>query len=245
MNNLQRSFASLLRKTFKACLEKNTSLAELRIFLNQRSADEKNAILLFESAMMEIISHTSLEQTFLLMSRIGAWDFLNFRLVFEITEEFDLDEIHTEMKSYKGRVDVFKKKTRFVDFLHFWDGRSKEDSLPDCQAVIAKLQKDFPTTTLADVSRTEEDLTGEFNLKHYVFRLANGLSGSVYIMWLVPLSAATEMLRQMESSTPPNLAKFGIQELVIGRKVFNTVNITPASMIYTCTCIIVLMCVIL
>lgn len=219
LRRIQRSFSSLLVKAFVACNRKPVPVNELRMFLTQRCVDQKSTIPLFQQSMLEIINHSSLEQIIMLMSRIGAWSFLNFHLLEEISTEFEIHQLVEPIAAYTQEVEHFKEETTLVDFLSVWNGRSGADSIPDCKPVIVKLKEKWPQFTLADVSKKAGFLANEFHLKP-VFQLANGNAGSVYIMWLVPVAAASHMQILMESQNRPDLVSSGINELVIGERIY-------------------------
>ena len=170
--------------------------------------------------MLELVSIEQVQDIFLLLSRIGAWDFLNFSILVDVLDEFRVTHLREQMSKYKDKIACFKDETALVDFLSVWGGKSDDQILPDCKAVIARSGADIASFTLANASEMAGFLADEFNLKLLNFRLANGCPGSVYVMWLVPSSAALHMLKRMKSRKVPDLLQCGILELGIDRTIF-------------------------
>lgn len=220
VRELQREFASLVRQAYASLSKEPSSVNELRVLVNQLCAGQKGSIPLFSESMLELISIEEIQGIFLLLSRIGAWDFLNFSILSDVLNDFEVTQFKDRMTKYEEKIARFKKETVLVDFLSVWGGKCDEQILPDYKAVIAKSGADSATFTLADASEMAGFLADEFNLKVLHFRLANGCPGSMYVMWLVPSSVALHMLEIMKSKEPPDLLQGGILELGIDRTVF-------------------------
>ena len=219
MKKLQRKFASLLRKSFVAFQCMPDSAGGLRVFLNQLCADEKGSIQLFEKQVLVITSHSTVEETFLLMSQMGAWDFINYHMLESVISEFELGDLSQPMNKHNEEIGAFMDETYLSDYLIVWDGCREMKSMIDRAPVIAKLKDKWGTYTLADIAKKQSVLASGFRLTSIVLQFEKAVSGSFYIMWSVPLAAAAYMQRMMESSNRPDFAQYGIEELVIGEKV--------------------------
>ena len=227
MKRLQRKFAGLLRKSFVAIQRVPDLAGSLRVFLNQRCVDKKGSIQLLEKRVLEITSHSTVEETFLLLSEIGAWDFINYEMLEDIISDFELEGLSQPITEHKKEISAFMDETVLADYLTVWDGCREMSAMTDRTPVIAKLKDDWGAYTLADVAEQKCNLASGFRLTSIVLQFENACSGSVYIVWSVPLAVAVYMQRMMESSDRPDLAQYGIEELVIGDKL-NKVN-------YSCT----------
>ena len=159
----------------------------LRVYVTQLSVGQKESIPQFSDHMAGIISESSFSQMFALLSRIGAWGFLNFYLLKCIADRYGDDEMKREVEAYGSEVDTFKSETKVKDYLRIC--RSAYGSLPERKPLIVKLEEKWEHYTLADVAEEEGYLAEEFHLEPYIFNLSNGGEGSVMLMWLIPASA--------------------------------------------------------
>ena len=202
-DELDGKFAKLLafaHEKLKALVSADT----LRVYITQLSVSQKEQIPLFSKHMADIISETSHSKIFTLLSRMGAWSMLNFRLLHRITEEYGDDELKAELSSYSTDVDVFKQETTLEDYLYVMSSRSAYGSLPERQALIVKVMEEWKGCTLADVAEEECYLANEFQLEPHIMHFSNGKPGSVVLMWLIPAAAVSLIVKAMEKGTTLN-----------------------------------------
>ena len=225
VRKLETNFAGLLCFAHDVLKDAGVPDRNVRIFLNQMSVSHKENIPLYAERMAEIVSHVTLEEIFLFCSRIEVWDFLNFKLLQDLADYFEVNDLHKRLEEYSTGVDDFKRNTKLVDFLRIWAGRNSLKTLPDSEPVFAKLKafkwEDF---TLEDVARHEQYLASEFRLRQLVMRFNNAAEGSVLLMWLVSKSVAAEMKKIMSSKEKPAFDGMTIEELYIGGRTFKVLT---------------------
>ena len=197
---MNEKFAALLMITHDFLVANNVSPESLHVYLTQLSVSTKENIRTFSDSMAEIISQSTINQIFALLSRIGAWSFLNFHLLESVANRFGNKPLMGGVEEYSQQIQVFKKETKLIDFLRVWSGRSPYGSLPDRMPLIARLKAKWPEYTLADLARDQEYLASEFKLEQHAFHFSNAEKGCVCIMWLVPTSAVPLISRALLKS---------------------------------------------
>ena len=221
VRRFETGFAGLLCFAHDVLKGAGVTESHVRIFLNQMSVGQKENIPLYEQRMAEIISHVTLEEIFLFCSRIEVWNFLNFQLLQDLADHFEVEQLKTRLQEHSTAVVAFKRSTKLVDFLRIWAGRNSLKTLPESEPIFAKLKafkwKDY---TLEDVARHEQYLASEFRLRQLVMRFSNAAEGCVVLMWLVTKSVAAEMKKIMSSDEKPCLDSLTIEELNIGGRTF-------------------------
>ena len=221
VRKFETDFAGLLCSAHDVLKNAGVTESHVRIFLTQMSVDQKENIPLYEQRMAEIISHVTLEEIFLFCSRIEVWNFLNFQLLQDVADHFEVEELQKRLQEYSTAVDAFKRNTKLVDFLRIWAGRNSLKTLPDSEPVFAKVKAiEWEDYTLEDVARHEQYLASEFRLKQLVMRFSNAGKGCVVLMWLVTKSVATEMKKIMSGKEKPCFDSLTIEELNIGGRIF-------------------------
>ena len=68
--------------------------------------------------------------------------------------------------------------------------------------VMVKIERDYNTFTLADLSELENFLANQFLLNQFIFRLKDFEKGCVQITWLVP-AGAIQLLKSDELAKKP------------------------------------------
>ena len=217
---MQKKFASLIRLAYTSFKNKPVPIDELQVYLSQRCADERQKIPLFEKRMNDIIHQSTHSQVFMLLSRIRAWDFLDFSLLEDAVKEFDLSELNPELASYTQAVCAFQSDTKLVDFLKVWKSSCLEKELPACEILIAKCAGDMKNCTLADVAKKARIIANKFNLLTLAARLGWANPGSVYLLWYIPEAVSKHIEMIMKSKNRPNLVSYGIQQLVVGNRIY-------------------------
>ena len=226
VRKLETNFAGLLCFAHEVLKNAGVKDSSVRIFFNQMSVSHKENIPLYAERMAEIVSHVTLEEIFLFCSRIEVWNFLNFQLLQDLADHFEVNDLHKRLEKYSAEVNGFKRSTKLVDFLRIWAGRNSLKTLPDSEPIFAKLKafkwEDF---TLEDVARHEQYLTSEFRLRQLVMRFSNAGEGCVVLMWLVTKPVAAEMKKIMSSEEKPAFDGMTIEELNIGGKPFKVLTV--------------------
>ena len=217
---LQQKFASLIRSAFTSFKNKPVPVGELQVYLSQRCVDERHKIPLFEKRMNDIIHQSTHQQVFMLLSRIRAWDFLDFSLLKDVVNEFQLPELNPKLASYAQDVCTFQSETKLIDFLKVWKSSCLEKELPACEILIAKCSGDMRNLTLADVAKKARIIADKFSLLTLAARLGWANPGSVYLLWYVPEAVSKHIEEVMVSKERPNLVCYGIQELVVGKNIY-------------------------
>ena len=225
VRRFETGFAGLLCFAHDVLKGDGVTESHVRIFLNQMSVGQKENIPLYEQRMAEIISHVTLEEIFLFCSRIEVWNFLNFQLLQDLADHFEVEQLKTRLQEHSTAVVAFKRSTKLVDFLRIWAGRNSLKTLPESEPIFAKLKafkwKDY---TLEDVARHEQYLASEFRLRQLVMRFSNAAEGCVVLMWLVSKSVAAEMKKIMSGEEKPAFDGMTIEELYIGGRTFKVLT---------------------
>lgn len=214
VRSLEKRFAVLVLNTYDNFQEKKIAVPRICLFLNELSVSLKENAPGFSLKTQELFMQASLYQIFVHLRQIGAWDFLNFYLLESLIEEFGDAELQAKISEYGKEVKLFKKNTKLINFLRVWSNREAAKSLPDCKPLIAKLNMEWPECTLEDIDKLEGQLASEFQLNRFIFRLSNASPGSVFLLWLIPKSAA-ELIKKDTKAKQPNFTNMNIQLLVV------------------------------
>ena len=175
VRKLEINFAGLLCFAVDALKHAGVSSSKVRIFLNNNSVSQKENFPFHR--MPEIISYVTLEEIFIFCSRIEIWNFLNFQILMDLADQFEVDGLQSRLREHSAAVSIFKRNTKLVDFLHIWAGRN---SLPNSEDVFAMLKVfKWEDYTLEDVARHEKYLASEFQLRQLVVRFIDSGKGSV------------------------------------------------------------------
>ena len=221
VRKLERDFAGHLCFAYNALKRAGIPDDDVQIFLNEMSVSQRENIPMFEQRMADIISHVTLKEIILFCSRMQIWDFLNYQILQDIADHFKVEELQTRLQEYSIAVIAFKRNTKLVDYLRIWSRRNSLNTLPDSEAVFAKLSAiKWDECTLEDVARHENYLTSEFQLRQLVMHFSNAGEGCVLLMWLVTKSVAAEMKKIMSSEDKPAFDSMTIEELNIGGRIF-------------------------
>ena len=75
------------------------------------SVSFKENIPLYEKQMADIIIHVTLEEIILFCSRNEVWNFLNFQLLQDLADHFEVEQLKTRLQNYSIAV-VFSNETQ-------------------------------------------------------------------------------------------------------------------------------------
>ena len=220
MKQLDDDFSNLLDRLLQVLSDKQISVGELKVYLMRLCADEREIIYYFDQKMLKIDICTTCKNVFAFLTEIGVWTFLHYHLVEAIIEEFQLgcDAVIAE---YEKKVSTFMEDTLLQDFLIVWNRSYAPPTPKEYDLVILKVKGSakWSTYTLAQAAEARGYLAREFKLRKLVLNIHDGVEGSVYIMWLVPISVGEYMRRRMNEPDWPKQLSCDFEELRIERKV--------------------------
>ena len=165
------------------------------------------------------------------------WNYQNYQLLDHLIQEFKLEGVKGEMKTYKEDLQQFRKKTPLKLFC-----QSQKQKLikppPDFHEVVAEF--DWPDdVTLDVVEEFRQGYAGHYNLRECAMMLALVRPGSFIITWFIPGSIMEKLKVKVPTSI---LKKYSVTKLEIAgecvypkamNKVKANVMNVEASKVYT------------
>ena len=219
---MEESFASLLLTASSELRKLGVPVDEVVLYLTSLKASTQADEPLFDKYTLSLLNESSLNQIFTILSRTGAVNFLNYRLLQLVVMKFGNQNLKDQMKKYGEEVTKFMKETKFTDFYRIWSGQAAHGSVPNCQLVVVKLDRKWPGATLSMITDMENFLAGEFQLNAFNFRFAQANPGCVSLVWLIPACAA-RLIKEDMKTKQPNFKKMNIQELIVNGEVLFSV----------------------
>ena len=219
---MEERFASLLLTASTELRKLGVPVDHVLLYLTSLKVSTQADVLFFDQYTLSLLNESSMNQVFTILSRTGAVNFLNFHLLQLVVMNFGNQNLKDQMEKYGEEVNQFMKETKFTDFLRIWSGQAAHGSVPNCQLVIAKLDKKWPEATLSMIADMENFLAGEFQLNTCSFRFANAIPGCVSLVWLIPASAA-QLIKEAMKTKQPNFKKMNIEELIVNGEVLYSV----------------------
>ena len=219
---MEESFASLL---LTACIELRklgVPIDEVVLYLTSLKASTQADEPLFDKYTLSLLNESNLNQIFTILSRTGAVNFLNFRLLQLVVMKFGNQNLKDQVEKYSEEVTKFMRETKFTDFYCIWSGQAAHGSVPNSQLVIVKLDRKWPGATLSMITDMEEFLAGEFQLNAFILRFTQANPGCVSLVWLIPACAA-RLIKEAMKTKQPNFKKMNIQELIVNGEVLFSV----------------------
>ena len=215
---MEERFASVLLEVLKGCEAINPLVQEIKVYLTQLSVSIKEDadILLFNQHQADIITHSTLAQVFQWLSLTGFWNFLNYYLLKKLVDKFGDTHLKEIVEGYGREVDAFKSSIKLVDFLPVWSGRSPHQSGSGLEPIILRVNRDWPTCTLADIGRIEGYLESRFMINRFILNFANAGSGSVVVMWLVSSHVIPFLKKRIMAIGSQSLTEEGVIEISFG-----------------------------
>ena len=218
--SLEQRFTNLLcgvRRHLQQLPE--TDIEEIKLFLTSLtvSIQEDTSPAVFTTHQAAILSCSTLTQIFQWLSIHGFWNFLNFYLLERLVEIYCSVEIKEKVKAFQEEMEKFKKETKLADFLPAWSGRCPHIPSSGFTPIILRVNRDWGNCTLADVARMEGFIESRFLINRFLLRFANGLSGSVWIMWLLPSHAVAFLRKKIAKIDSKFLIEEQITEVVLGQ----------------------------
>ena len=219
---MEESFAGLLVAASAELEELGVPVDKVRLYLTSLKVSTQADVLLFDQYTLSPLNEPSLDRIFTILSRTGAVNFLNFRLLQLVVMKFGNQNLKDQMKKYGEEVNQFMKETKFIDFYRIWSGQAAHGSVPNYQLLVVKLDRKWPEATLSMVADMESYLAGEFQLNAFIFRFSQANQGCVSLVWLIPASAA-QLIKEAMKTKQPNFKKMNIQELIVNGEVLFSV----------------------
>ena len=220
MDEEKEKFAALLVIAWKKLKVLGVAPNEMGVYLTQLSVQQMESTpLLFDDHMGGIISKKSHSQMFMVLSRVGAWGFLNFNLLSCVAKRYGDEDLKSKVREYGRGIASFMKGTKFEDYLRVCTNRIPYGILPGREPLIVELEEKWGDFTLDKVAKLQGDLEGQFGLEPYIFNLCNGGPKCVMIMWLIP-SSAVSIIKKAIMEKRVDFRGLNICELIVGENRF-------------------------
>ena len=219
---MEESFASLLLTASIELRKLGVPVDEVVLYLTSLKASTQADEPLFDKYTLSLLNESSLNQIFTILSRTGAVNFLNFRLLQLVVKKFGNQNLKDQMKKYGEEVTKFMKETKFTDFYRIWSGQAAHGSVPNYQLLVIKLDRKWPEATLSIIADMESYLAGEFQLNAFIFHFSQANPGCVSLVWLIPACAA-RLIKEAMKIKQPNLHKMNVQELIVNGEILFSV----------------------
>ena len=219
---MEESFADLLVAASDELETLGTRVDRVRLYLTSLKASTQADLPLFDQYTLSLLNESSVNQIFTILSRTGAINFLNFRLLHLVVKKFGNQNLKDQVEKYGEEVSKFMKETKFIDFYRIWSGQSAHGSVPNYQLLIVKLNTKWPEATLSIIADVESYLAGEFQLNAFIFRFSQANQGCVSLVWLIPACAA-RLIKEAMKMKQPNFHKMNIQELIVNGEILFSV----------------------
>ena len=217
LRDLEEKFNDLLVMAQKALVSQNVPVSEIHLRLTSFCVDIEDNIPLFEKHMLEVIEKHKVPEIFTLMTRIKAWDILNYRVLSTLLKKcIPGDEVHGYVEQYSAEADTFKRQTLVRDYMML---RGSSLTYPrGCTTLAAKIEEKYNQYTLADLAKDEAFLAKEFLLQQMIFRFKESQRGCICITWFIPKSAMSHLTPPLINKRREALKERGFIELIVDEK---------------------------
>lgn len=201
----------------RALESRNVPVSEIHLRLTSFCVDIEDNIPLFDQHMLEVITKSKVAEIFALMTRIKAWDILNYRVLSTLLKKcVPGDEVNDHVEQYSANVATFKRQTLVRDYMML---RGRSRSFPrGCTTLAAKIEEKYNVYTLADLARHEAFLADEFLLHQMIFRFKESQRGCICVTWFIPTSAMSHLMPPLINKSREALEERGIIELIVDEK---------------------------
>ena len=203
MKVMEEKFASLLLTASTELRKLGVPVDHVVLYLTSLKVSTQADEPLFDQHALSLLNESSMSQIFTILSRTGAVNFLNVRLLQLVVIKFGDQSLKDQVEKYSEEVTKFMKETKFTDFYRIWSGQAAHGSVPNYQLVIAKLDREWPGATLSTIAENENFLDGEFHLNAFLFRFTQANPGCVS----PSTASATQVIKEATQT------KMNIQEL--------------------------------
>ena len=217
LRQLEEKFNDLLVMAQKALVSQNVPVSEIHLRLTALCIDIEDNIPLFNTHMLGVIAKSNVPEIFALMTRIKAWDILNYRVLTTLLKKcIPEDEVHGYVEQYSAKADTFKRQTLVRDYVML---RGSSLTYPRGYATFsAKIEEKYNQYTLADLAKDEAFLANEFLLQQMIFRFKESQQGCISVTWFIPKSSMSHLTPPLINKSWEALKKRGIIELIVDEK---------------------------
>ena len=232
-----------LKESTRECLEKlGVPVKKVANALTSLSADDDSKLFL-KNNLTELYQAPDHFQQFETMNfHWNYQNYQNYQLLDHLIQEFNLEGVKGEMKTYKEDLQQFRKKTPLKLFCQAQ--KKKRINPPrDFHEVVAEF--DWPDhVTLEVVEEFRRGYADHYSLQKCAMMLNNVLPGSFIVSWFIPGSIVEKLKVKVPSSI---LRKYSVIKLMIaGEYVYpETINKVKTNVINfeTYAIYIILLCV--
>ena len=221
---MEERFAGLLVTASAELGKLGVPVGGVVLYLTSLKASTQADVSFFDQYTLSLLNEPSLDRIFTILSRTGAINFLNFRLLQLVVKNFGNENLKDRMVKYGEEVNTFMKETKFIDFYRIWSGQAVHGSVPNYQQLVVKLDRKWPEATLSMIAEIESYLAGEFQLNAFIFRFSQATQGCINLVWLIPASAA-QLIKEAMRTKQPNFHKMNIQQLIVNGEVLFSVMV--------------------
>ena len=217
LRQLEEKFNDLLVMAQKALVSQNVPVSEIHLRLTALCVDIEDNIPLFNTHVLGVIAKSMVPEIFALMTRIKAWDILNYRVLSTLLKKcIPEDEVHGYVEQYSAEADTFKRQTLVRDYMRL---RGSSLTYPrGCTTLAAKIEEKYNQYTLADLATDEAFLANEFLLQQMIFHFKESQQGCICVTWFIPKSSMSHLTPPLINKSWEALKKRGIIELIVDEK---------------------------
>ena len=166
---MEERFADLLVAASEKLETLEVRIDRVQLYLTTLKVNTQADVPFFDQYTLSLLNESSVSQIFTILSRTGAINFLNYRLLQMVVKKFGDQNLKDQMEKYGEEVNQFMRETKFIDFYRIWSGQVAHGSVPNYQLVVVKLDREWPGATLSMIANMENFLSGEFQLNAFVF----------------------------------------------------------------------------
>lgn len=224
MMKLQENFDDVLVLVQRSFKSHPVPPEDLRLRVTSLCVSQKQNIPFYNKSMLEVINKQSCEEIFSFLTRLEAWDFLNFYILQEIVKKCipDDTDVQEKIDEHAREVEKFKETTLLQDYMRV--RCSGATPIPGYRTVMVKIEQSYRNFTLAHLANEEKFIANLFLLNQFIFRLRDGASGCVQITWLVPANAIQLLKPEALAEKGKALKERHIFEIRVDNKYVYTVS---------------------
>ena len=204
--NITAKYAALLTNVYNRLQRKEIDVQEFRLFVIARFPPG------------DFIPQSSdLGELFEAITRNGLWDFLNYKPLEDIVQQFGADDEQLKdwVKEYKAHLVGFKACTKLVDYLAVVESDSSFDESDSDQPTQPKLARQDPQyfrklSLKLKVKVTDQSLSyvddiwrsvSEYLLLPPLSAILNHIcKGSITVVWLIPIGLVPQLLKRIRQA---------------------------------------------
>ena len=172
---MQEKFANLLSTSHDRLSATNIPIDTFQVYITALATSMKENT---TEQLLDPCTTSALADTFIFLTQIKCWDFLNFYLLECVVNKFGDNGLQKKVQDYTAEVTEFKRNTKVFDFLHIWDSHTPMAHL---RVAVKTIESKWPHYTLADISHKQQYLPSEFLLEQFISRLAIASPGRVRV----------------------------------------------------------------